>query len=37
MDNTWVHLLFAFDAYNIVFSVEKTETICSKRIMKKAN
>lgn len=26
-----VHLLFIFDDYNIVFSVEKTETICSKK------
>ena len=25
------HLLFAFDDYNIVSSVEKTETICSKK------
>ena len=24
-------LLFAFDDYNIVSSVEKTETICSKK------
>lgn len=31
MDNTWFIYYLFFDAYNIISSVEKTETICSKK------